>query len=181
MTSNIITPSNTKAFCLKICKRHQTSLTPPLLLKCLYQAKELSSHVFVCWGVSIFSLSTIFLLDVGIVPTVWYICVFLYFGIVPTVWYIFVFLDFRIVPTVWYIFVFLDFRIVPTVWYIFAFLDFRIVPTVWYIFAFLDFRIVPTVWCIFVFLDFRIVLTVWYIFVFHFTTIRIRHSDVYLL
>jgi hypothetical protein len=66
--------------------------------------------------VSILPLSTIFLLDFEIVPTVWY------FRTVPTVWY------FRIVPTVWY------FRTVPTVWY------FGIVPTVWY------FRIVPTVW-----------------------------------
>jgi hypothetical protein len=45
---------------------------------------------------------------------------------------------------------------------------------------FLEFGIVPTVWYIFVFLEFGIVPTVWYIFVFHFTTIRIRHSDVYL-
>jgi hypothetical protein len=66
--------------------------------------------VFVCkdW----FSLSTIFLLDVGIVSIVWYIFVFLDFEIVSTVWYIYVFLDFGIVTTVWYIFVFLDFGIV---------------------------------------------------------------------
>jgi hypothetical protein len=36
-------------------------------------------------------LYTIFILDLGIVPTVWY------FGIVPTAWY------FGIVPTVWYV------------------------------------------------------------------------------
>jgi hypothetical protein len=36
------------------------------------------------------------------------------FGIVPTVWYLL--FDFRIVPTVWYIL--FDFRIVPTMWYI---------------------------------------------------------------
>jgi hypothetical protein len=151
MTSNIITPSNTKAFCLKICKCHKTSLTPPPFIEVSVSSHGTEQSCICVLGVSIFSLSTIFLLDVGIVPIVWYI------------------------------FVFLDFRIVPTVRYIFVFLDFRIVPTVWYIFVFLDFRIVPTVWCIFVFLDFGIVLTVWYIFVFHFTTIRIRHSDVYLL
>jgi hypothetical protein len=41
-------------------------------------------------GIDIASISTIFGLDFGNVPTVWY------FGNVPTVWY------FRNVPTVWY-------------------------------------------------------------------------------
>ena len=57
-----------------------------------------------------------FLLDFGIVLTVWY------FGIVPTVSY------FGIASTVWY------FGTAPTVWY------FVIAPTVWY------FGIAPTVW-----------------------------------
>jgi hypothetical protein len=52
---------------------------------------------------------SVFLLDFGIVPTVWY------FGIAMTVWY------FWIAPTVWY------FGIAPTVWY------FGIAPTVWHV------------------------------------------------
>jgi hypothetical protein len=132
MTSNIITPSNTKAFCLKICKRHKTSLTPPLFIEVSVSSHETEQSCICVLGVSIFSLSTIFLLYVGIVPTVWYIFL-LYVGIIPTVWYIFL-LYVGIVPTVWYIFL-LDVGIVPTVWCIFL-LDVGIVPAVWYIFVF---------------------------------------------
>ena len=85
--------------------------------------------------VSIFPLSTIFLLYFRNVLTVWYFITVLtvwYFRNVLTVWY------FRNVLTVWY------FRNVLTVWY------FRNVLTVWY------FRNVLTV------LYFRNVLTVWY-------------------
>ena len=38
------------------------------LLKCLYQAMKLSGHVYLCKGYRFLPLSTIFLLDYGIVP-----------------------------------------------------------------------------------------------------------------
>ena len=88
---------------------HKTSLFQSFFFIKLPVASQGSKRSCTCvLGTSILPLSTIFIFDFGIVPTVWY------FGIVPTVWY------FGIVPTVWY------FRIVPIVWY------FRIVPTVWY-------------------------------------------------
>ena len=70
--------------------------------------EQVKSAVMYVLGVSVLSLSVIYLLDFETVPTVWY------FGTVPTVWY------FGTVPTVWY------FGTVPTVWY------FGTVPTVWY-------------------------------------------------
>ena len=68
---------------------HKTILTPTHLLKCLYQVRKVSGHVYVL-GISIFPLSTNFWLDFGTVSTVWY------FRTVSTVWY------FRTVSTVWY-------------------------------------------------------------------------------
>ena len=104
---------------------HKTRLTLHFIVKRLNQARKVTSHVFVCLGVSMLPLSTISIVDFGIVPTVWYfgtVPTVGYFGIVPTVWY------FGTVPTVWY------FGTVPTVGY------FGAVPTVRY------FGTVPTVW-----------------------------------
>jgi hypothetical protein len=64
-----------------------------------------------CVRVSILSLSTILIYDLGTVPTEWY---FFVLGTVPTVWYFFVL---GTVPTVWYFFVL---GTVPTVWYFFV-------------------------------------------------------------
>ena len=51
---------------------HSSSLTLPLLLTCLYQAKKVVSHVF-CVSVIDLPLSMIFLLDYGTVSTLWYL------------------------------------------------------------------------------------------------------------
>jgi len=64
MTSNIITPSNTKAFCLKICKRHQTSLTPPLVIEVSVSSHGTEQSCICVLEVSIIPLSTI--LDFGV-------------------------------------------------------------------------------------------------------------------
>jgi len=66
---------------------HKTSLTPSVLLRYTSQTRKVNCHVCVCYvmylcvtscmcvlGVSIFPLSTIFPLDFGNVPTVWYFC-----------------------------------------------------------------------------------------------------------
>ena len=53
---------------------YKTSLTPPLLsLKCLYQFRKVSAHVFV---VSNLPLSTILIFNFGIVPTVLFLFLF---------------------------------------------------------------------------------------------------------
>ena len=53
---------------------YKTSLTPPLLsLKCLYQSRKVSAHVFV---VSNLPLSTILIFKFGIVPTVLFLFLF---------------------------------------------------------------------------------------------------------
>jgi hypothetical protein len=41
---------------------HKISLTPILLLKCLYQARKLSDQVFACLGISSFTPSTVLIL-----------------------------------------------------------------------------------------------------------------------
>ena len=72
---------------------HKTSLTSPLLLKRLYQARKLSGHVFICmlW-LSTLSLSMIFLLEFGPVQTEWY---FLFFVLlIVSIEYIFVLLHY---------------------------------------------------------------------------------------
>ena len=56
------------------------SPTPFYLLKCLYQARKVSMSCICVLGVSIVSLSVIFLLDFGTVPTVWYILFFTLLG-----------------------------------------------------------------------------------------------------
>jgi hypothetical protein len=106
---------------------HKTSLTPPIFF--CYLPREGNERLCICvLGVSILPLATIFLLDFGTFPAVWYFRTFptvWYFRTFPTVWY------FRTFPTVWY------FRTFPTVWY------FRTFPTVWYFITF------PTVWYLF--------------------------------
>jgi hypothetical protein len=53
---------------------YKSSLTPPLLsLKCLYQSRKVSAHVFV---VSNLPLSTILIFNFGIVPTVLFLFLF---------------------------------------------------------------------------------------------------------
>jgi len=50
----------------------KASLSPPLFsLKCQYQVRKESGHVFVL-GVSILPPSTTLIFDFGTVPTVWY-------------------------------------------------------------------------------------------------------------
>ena len=83
---------------------HKTRLTLHFIVKRLNQARKVTSHVFVCLGVSMLPLSTISIVDFGTVPTVWY------FGTVPTVRY------FGTVPTVRY------FGTVPTVRYVLLFI-----------------------------------------------------------
>ena len=76
---------------------HRTSLSPPFRLEMPVPSQESEwpcNCVLRGIPVSILPLSTIFLLDFGTDPTVWY------FRTDPTVWY------FRTVPTVWYFFVF---------------------------------------------------------------------------
>jgi len=118
-------------------------------------------------GIDLPSVSTIFLLDFGSVPTVWYFLeVFRQCGIflsVPTVWY---FLEvFRQCGIFWKCFrqcgIFWNcsdsvvfFGTVPTVWYFWNCSDsvvfFGSVPTVWYFWncsdSVLFFGTVPTVW-----------------------------------
>jgi hypothetical protein len=53
---------------------NKTSLTPHLLLKCLSQTRKVNGDVFVL-SVPIFPLSTIYLLNVWTVPTVWYLSI----------------------------------------------------------------------------------------------------------
>ena len=57
---------------------HKTSLAPPLLMKCMYQTRKVSGHVFCESNVSIFPLSKIFLLDFETVLIVWYFLLFFY-------------------------------------------------------------------------------------------------------
>ena len=55
---------------------HKTSLTlPRFIYKCLYQARVVNDHVYVV--LVTISLYTIFRLDFGAVPTVWYFISFL--------------------------------------------------------------------------------------------------------
>jgi hypothetical protein len=62
-----------------VCLLHVLKLVYPchLLLSCLCQARKLSDHVFVCYGYRIYLFFVIFLLHLGIVPTVWYILFFI--------------------------------------------------------------------------------------------------------
>ena len=101
--------------------------------------------------------STIFLVDFGNVPTVWYL---LFFQILEMFrqcgifcfsrfWkcsdsvVFFCFSRFWKCSDSVVFFVFLDFGNVRTVWYIFAFLDFGNVPTVWYFLFFILFFTKP--------------------------------------
>jgi len=70
MTWNIITPSNIKAFCLKICKCHKTSLTLPLIIDVSVSRQESERWCICVLVISSFSLSTIFLLNFENVPIV---------------------------------------------------------------------------------------------------------------
>ena len=70
---------------------HNTCLTPPLFFKCLYQARKVSGHVFVCQRscicvlvVSILPLSTILIFDFLIDPTVHFYCFSFYLHIENT-------------------------------------------------------------------------------------------------
>jgi hypothetical protein len=76
---------------------HNSSLTLSLFTEVFVPSQESEKSCICVLEVSILPLSTIFLLDFGTVPTVWYT------RTVPTVWY------FRTVLTVWY------FRTVPIV------------------------------------------------------------------
>jgi hypothetical protein len=59
---------------------HETSLTPPLLIEMLVPIQESERWSCICalW-VSILPLSMILILDVGIVPIVWYFCFVFHF------------------------------------------------------------------------------------------------------
>ena len=59
---------------------HKTSLTPPLLIEMLVPIQESERWSCICalW-VSILPLSMILILDVGIVPIVWYFCFVFHF------------------------------------------------------------------------------------------------------
>jgi len=71
------------------------SLTSTFLLKCQYQARKVSSHIYVCLGCIKFVSVSMILLDFRIVLTVWYFFFFLslynvYFSIqmyIPTLQY----------------------------------------------------------------------------------------------
>jgi hypothetical protein len=53
---------------------HRTSVTPPLFIEVPVQNQESKLSCISVLEVSILHLSTIFLLEVDTVPTVWYFC-----------------------------------------------------------------------------------------------------------
>ena len=61
------------SFIVLIVWAHKTSLNPPLLLKCLGKPRTVSVMYICVLGVLNLSLSTIFPLDFGTVPTYWYL------------------------------------------------------------------------------------------------------------
>lgn len=68
----------------------KTTLTPPFLLNCLYQAMRMSGHVYVCYGCQAMRVSGHVYCVLGVLifplPTILIFC----FGIAPT-WYYFLF------------------------------------------------------------------------------------------
>ena len=75
---------------------HTTSFHHPILLKYMYKAGNVSAHVMCVGFVSVF---TIFQLDFGTVPSMWYLELFhqcgiwncsinVVFGTVPSMWYL---------------------------------------------------------------------------------------------
>ena len=77
------------------------------------------SVIYLCVRVSIFTLSTIFLLDCKLFRQCGICCFSIGLWTVPTVWYFLFFIGLWTVPTVWYFSIGL--WTVPTVWYLLFF------------------------------------------------------------
>ena len=61
------------------------SLTPPLILKCPYQARKVSGHLYVCQNIAFLTVSYYFSIEFGAVPTVWYFTAFYFISSFTTI------------------------------------------------------------------------------------------------